>query len=297
LIKSGILRIRDREQKLLAKVERGSNRLYVLELHIARPVCLATRRDDNAWWWHERFGHPSFDALASMARRNMVNGLPLIDRVSKLCDSCLAGKQRRAPFPKKANFRAEELLELVHGDLCGPITPATHGRRRFFLLVDDNSRYMWLTLLSSKAEAAEAIKNFKALVEVETGKRLKVLRTDRGGEFTSVEFAQYCAGEGIGRHLTAPYTPQQNGVVERRNQTIVGMARSMLKAKGLPAAFWGEAVTTTVFILNRSPTRSLKGVTPYEAWHGKKPDVSFFEYVWVCWVCQGDKAQFREARR
>jgi hypothetical protein len=141
LIKSGILRIRDREQKLLAKVERGSNRLYVLELHIARPVCLATRRDDNAWWWHERFGHPSFDALASMARRNMVNGLPLIDRVSKLCDSCLAGKQRRAPFPKKANFRAEELLELVHGDLCGPITPATHGGRRFFLLlVDDSSR-------------------------------------------------------------------------------------------------------------------------------------------------------------
>jgi hypothetical protein len=132
LIKSGILRIRDREQKLLAKVERGSNRLYVLELHIARPVCLATRRDDDAWRWHERFGHQSFDALAGMARHNMVKGLPLIDRVSKLCDSCLAGKQRRAPFPKKANFRAEELLELVYGDLCGPITPARMADAGFF---------------------------------------------------------------------------------------------------------------------------------------------------------------------
>jgi hypothetical protein len=122
----------------------------------------------------------------------------------------LAGKQRRTPFPKKANFRVEELLELVHGDLCGPITSATHGGRRFFLLlVDDSSRYMWLTLLllTSKAEAAEAIKNFKARVEVETGKRLRVPRTDRDGEFTSVEFAQCCAGEGVGRHLSAPYMP------------------------------------------------------------------------------------------
>ena len=77
------------------------------------------------------------------------------------------------------------------------------------------------------------------------------------------------------RHLTAPYSPQQNGVVERRNQTIVGMARSILKAKMLPGAFWGEAVSTAVFILNRSPTRALNGVTPFEAWHGRQPDVSY----------------------
>jgi hypothetical protein len=77
------------------------------------------------------------------------------------------------------------------------------------------------------------------------------------------------------RHTTAPYSPQQNGVVERRNQTIVGMARNMLKAKGVPVTFWGEAVSTAVFILNRSPTKILKGMTPFEAWHGRKPDVSF----------------------
>jgi transposase InsO family protein len=96
---------------------------------------------------------------------------------------------------------------------------------------------MWLRLLASKGEAADAIKHFKAKVEAESGKRLKVLRTDRGGEFTAVEFATYCAEEGVERHLTAPYSPQQNGVVERWNQSIVGMARCMLKAKGLPAAF------------------------------------------------------------
>jgi len=124
---------------------------------------------------------------------------------------------------------------------------------------------MWLELLSSKDQAAEA----------ESGRRLRVLRTDRGGEFTSVDFASYCAEEGVVRHLTAPYSPQQNGVVERRNQTIAGTARSLMKAKGLPAEFWGEAVSTAVFILNRSPTKALKGQTPYEAWHGRKPSVAF----------------------
>ncbi|CAN6310868.1 unnamed protein product [Urochloa humidicola] len=276
LIDDGVLRIHDRERKLLAKVNRSKNRLYVLDVRIARPVCLAARHNDEAWRWHARFGHLSFEALASMARQDMVRGLPLIEHVGELCDSCLAGKQRRLPFPKKANYRADDLLELVHGDLCGPITPATHGGRRFFLLlVDDCSRFMWLHLLSSKDEAAAAIKVFKALVEKETGKKLKVLRTDRGGEFTSIEFGQFCAEEGVERHLSAPYSPQQNGVVERRNQTVVGMARCMLKAKGMPAAFWGEAVSTAVFILNRAPTKSLKGKTPFEAWHGYKPDVSF----------------------
>ena len=102
-------------------------------------------------------------------------------------------------------------------------------------------------------------------MEAESGKRLKVLRTDRGGEFTAVEFATYCVEEGVERHLTAPYSPQQNGVVERRNQTIVGMTRCMLKAKGMPAAFWGEAVSTTVFILNRASTKALNGRTSFEA--------------------------------
>ncbi|WVZ95085.1 LOW QUALITY PROTEIN: hypothetical protein U9M48_040890 [Paspalum notatum var. saurae] len=275
LIDDGVLRIRDREQKLLVKVSRSKNRLYVMKLTIARPVCLAARHEEAAWRWHARFGHLSFDALGRMARKGMVRGLPEIEHVSELCDSCLAGKQRRAPFPKTANYRAQDPLELVHGDLCGPIKPAMHGGRRYFLLlVDDSSCFMWLWLLTAKDQAAEAIKEIKARAEMETGKKLKALRTDRGGEFNSEEFAHYCAGEGVGHHLTAPYSPQQNGIIERRNQTVVGMARSMLKAKGMPAAFWGEAVSTTVYILNRSPTKSLENKTPFEAWHGRKPDVA-----------------------
>jgi hypothetical protein len=187
---------------------------------------------------------------------------------------CLAGKQRRTPFPQKAKYRAEEPLELVHADLCGAITPATPGGRRFFLLlVDDHSRFMWVVLLGSKDEAAAALKRFQAEAQSEARRKLRVLRTDRGGEFTSNDLAAHFADTGVKRHLAAPYSPQQNGVVERRNQTVVGMARCMLKAKGMPSYFWGEAVTTAVYVLNRAHTRSVDGMTPYEAWYGKKPAV------------------------
>jgi len=241
---------------------------------VEQPIYLAAQCMEEPWLWHARYGHLSFDALGKLEK--MVRGLPHIEHASELCDSCLAGKQRRLSFPKMAKYRAAGALELVHGDLCGPITPATHGGRKYFiLLVDDCSRFMWLQLLTSKSEAAEAIKKFKARAEAESSKKLRVLRTDRGGEFTSMEFAAYCAEEGVVRHHTAPYTPQHNGVVERRNQTVVGMARSMMKAKKMSAEFWGEAVTTTVFILNRAPTKALKGKTPFEAWHGRKPNVSF----------------------
>ena len=98
-----------------------------------------------------------------------------------------------------------DALELVHGDLCGPIMPATNGGRRYFLLlVDDCSCYMWLQLLTSKDEVVAAIKKFKACAQAESSKKLRVLRTDRGDEFTSVEFAAYCVDQGVVRHHTAP---------------------------------------------------------------------------------------------
>ena len=147
------------------------------------------------------------------------------------------------------------------------------GKRYFLLLIDDMSRFMWLTLIASKDEAAAAIKKFKARAELESGRKLKALRTDRGGEFTSIEFGAYMADHGVHRQLTAPYLPQQNGVVERRNQTVVTTARSMMKAKGVPGRFWGEAVHTAVYLLNRSPTKPLDGTTPYEAWYGEQPSV------------------------
>ena len=141
---------------------------------------------------HARFGHLSFDALGRLEK--MVRELTHIKHGGELCDSCLAGKQRRLSFPKAAKYRAVDALELVHGDLYGPITPATNGGWRYFLLLmDDYSRYMWLQLLTSKNEVAAVIKKFKMRAEAESGKKIYGPRTDRGDKFTLVEFTAYCA--------------------------------------------------------------------------------------------------------
>jgi hypothetical protein len=162
----------------------------------------------------------------------------------------------------------------MHTDLCGPITPPSPGGKKYFpLVVDDYSRYMWLELLKSKDEAHQRFKKVQAMAEAEGNCKLCAFRSDRGGEFNSTEFREYCEERGIKHYTTTPYTPQQNGVVERRNQNVVEMARCLIKSMGMPSYFWAEAVTTAVYILNRVPTRSLKGVTPYEAWHGRKPNV------------------------
>jgi hypothetical protein len=136
---------------------------------------------------------------------------------------------------------------------------------------------MWVVVLCSKGEAADAIKHAQATVEAECGRKLRVLCTDNGGEFTTAEFASYYTDEGVQRHYFAPYNPQQNDIVERRNQTVVGMAQALLMQRGMPAAFWGEAVVMAVYILNRSPTRALNGRTSYESWHGRKPPVSHLQ--------------------
>jgi transposase InsO family protein len=133
---------------------------------------------------------------------------------------------------------------------------------------------MWVVVLGSKGEVADVIRRAQAAAEAECGRKLRVLRTDNGGEFTAAEFVSYCPDEGVQRHYSAPYSPHQNGVVEQRNQTIVGMARALLKQRGMSAVFWREAVVMAVYILNRSPTKALNGRTPYEAWHGHKPAVS-----------------------
>lgn len=273
-IEGGVMCILDRSRKILARVTRTGNRLYTVRLQIASPVSLLAQKDDVAWLWHGRYGHLHFRALHSLAHKGLVRGMPPVEHVEEFCDGCAMGKQHRTPFPRATAFRAEKPLELVHMDLCGPITPPTAGGKKYFLLlVDDHSRYMWVELIRSKDEALRFFKKVKALAENERGSKLLAFRSDRGGEFNSAEFSEFCEENGVKHFTTAPYTPQQNGVVERRNQTVVEMARCLLKAMAVPGPFWGEAVKTAVYLLNRAPSRSLNGVTPYEAWHGRKPNV------------------------
>lgn len=131
-------------------------------------------------------------------------------------------KQVRKSFPSKANNCAKMGLELVHGDLCGPISPTTSGENKYFLLlVDDFNRMMWVYMLKTNNEAPKMLKKFKAQVEKATDKQVRIFRTDRGGEFCSHEFAAYCEDNGIERHYTAPYSPQQNGLLRTEIEPLL----------------------------------------------------------------------------
>ncbi|KAA0032821.1 copia-type polyprotein [Cucumis melo var. makuwa] len=117
-------------------------------------------------------------------------------------------------------------------------------------------------------------KRFKALVEKENGHYIKALRSDRGGEFTSNEFKTFCAENGIRRPMIVPFTPQQNGVVEKKNRIILNMARSMLKTKKMPKNFWAQVVECAMYLSNHSPPKSLWNKTPQQAWIGRKPSIA-----------------------
>ncbi|KAD7117288.1 hypothetical protein E3N88_04556 [Mikania micrantha] len=265
ILENDLLYLYDQNQTLLMKVKRSTNRLYNISLKVGTPICLLNKLEDEAWLWHARLGHLNFDSIKLMTHKKMVQGIPCISHTNPIFDACLLGKHSRTPFPNQAKFISDEPLDLVYGDLCGPISPSTHsGKKYIFLLVDDCTRYMLVYFLTSKDEAFKNFKEFKLKVENEVGIKLKMLRTDRGGEFTSNEFTQFCRDNGIARQLTAPYSSQQNNVVERRNRTMLSTTRSMLKAM---------STTRTIYVLNRVPTKALTDCTPYEALKGRKPNL------------------------
>jgi hypothetical protein len=298
VLQDGNCNVFDVERTLLARAPRAGNRLYLLKLHLSAPVCLAAKTTDKAWLWHGRYGHLNFRALRELGVKGMVEGLPLLDRVEEFCDGCALGKQHRQPFPQVASYRAESQLDMFHADLCGQIKPKTPGGKNYFLLlVDDYSRFMWIELLATKDEAFKCFKRVKALAETEHGGKLWAFRSDRGGEFNSMEFKEYCDQHGVKHFTTTPYTPQQNGVVERRNRTVVEMAGCLLKSKNLPGEFWGEAVTTAVYLLNRAPIKSLQGRTPYEAWYNRKPSVHHLRTFGCVAPCEESRAGHIQADR
>jgi len=196
-------------------VQRSVNRLYKIELKVVEPVSLLANVNDVSWLWHGRLGHINFQSLKMLSEKEMAGGLPLIDHPDQVCQSCLAAKQTRSSFPAISRWRADEPLELVHIDLCGPITLETEGGSRYFMLmVDDCTRWMTVSVLKTKDQVVEAFAKFKAEAENILGNKVKCVRSDRGGEFLAIAFKEICEEVGIKRQLTAPFTPQQNGVVE-----------------------------------------------------------------------------------
>lgn len=245
LIHKGMCQVYHPRRGLIMQTKMSANRMLVVIATMLPGVstCFQTASEDNTHLWHCRYGHLSFKGLRTLQYRKMVRDLPEIKTPSKLCRDCVVGKQHRESIPKKSMWRATHRLQLVHSDICGPIKPLSNSRKRYLIsFIDDYSRKTWVYFLSEKSQAFATFKIFKSLVEKEIGAYIQCLRTDRGGEFTSHEFNAFCSANGINRQLIAAFTPQQNGVAERKNRTIMNMVRSMLSEKKVPKIFWLEAV-------------------------------------------------------
>ncbi len=223
--------------------------------------------------WHRRFGHLNYGDLKLMSEGS-VEGFDCKGKLNsnEVCVVCCEGKQSRLPFKHKGS-RATDLLEVVHSDLCGPMEVKSLGGSRYFLLFEDDcSRMSFVYFLKAKDEAIDRFKEFKDLVENQVDRKIKILRTDNGGEFCSSVFESFLKVNGIIHQKTNPYTPEQNGMSERMNRTIVEKARCLLFDGNLSKIFWAEAVNTAVYLRNRSVVTGLDK-TPVEMWSNKKPDV------------------------
>jgi len=177
----------------------------------------------------------------------------------------------------------------VHSDVCGKINAQSlSGAQYFLMFIDDKTHYAWVYILKHKSEVFNQFLEWKTLVEKSTGQQLKALCTDNGGEYVSAEFKRYLRKEGVRHELTIPKTPEQNGVAERMNHTLVKSVRSMLSHAKLPHKFWPEALSTAVYLQNLSLTKAVKGMTPFEAWTGEKPNIKhlkIFRYAVYAHVC------------
>ncbi|KAG8485650.1 hypothetical protein CXB51_018843 [Gossypium anomalum] len=225
--------------------------------------------------WHQRLGHANFKSMAQMVSKEMVENFTKTVQSEDVCEVCQMGKQARLPFPANTTWRASSKLELVHSDVCGPMrTESLSGNKYFILFIDDYTRYCWVYFLKHKFEVAQVFIKFKAVVETETGCKIKTIRSDNGTEYTLAQFQSLCKDAGIKHQLTNVYTPQQNGVSERKNRSLMDIARCLLFEKNLPRIMWAEAVNTAVYIQNRLPTKALTHKTPFEAWFGFKPSLA-----------------------
>ena len=243
-------------------------------------VCVAkikTQGMKNAELWHARFGHVNYGSLLLLQQHNMVQDMSFLEMPPKhVCEGCVLGKMQRFAFPKDGSARATQKLQLIHSDLCGPMrTPSIGSSLYFVTFIDDFSRFCWVYPLKEKSGVFAVFQHFVSMVENQTGYKVQSLRTDRGGEYMSNAFKDFLAHKGIKHQCTMPYTPQQNGVAERKNRSLMEMARCMLKAKGLPHKLWMEAVACATHVLNRCPTKVLKTITPFEVWHDRKPSVDY----------------------
>ncbi|KAF2361468.1 Integrase catalytic core [Trinorchestia longiramus] len=243
--------------------------------HVA-PKCSSVSSYDRLW--HKRFCHRGFDNLKKLNSLNLARGLDYsLGNENVFCENCCDGMSHRLPFSRVDQRKVRKPLELIHSDVCVKINPSSlRGESYFVTFIDDYSRYTWVYIIKNKSDVFGVFTEFITLVENHYDHKIKILLTDNGGEYVSNDFERFLTLNGIVDQITVPKTPEKNGVAGRKNRTILEAVRAMLSDSKLPKIFWAEAVSTAVYVKNRSPTNAHKNLTPYQALKRHKPNLQHF---------------------
>lgn len=266
----------DKSEKVLSCKTTGG--VYRINSDDNENKCFMAKNKVSALTWHRRLGHANYQVMKKM-RAGAVHGVSFEDDDSDIsqCEICAKGKQAKLPF-KDSKTESNDILELIHSDLMGPQNTRSLGHALYLLtFIDDYSRKVFVYFLKKKDETFSKFVEFKAFIEKQTGKEIKTLRTDNGGEYMSNAFDSFLKKSGIKHETTVAYTPEQNGVAERMNRTLTEKAKCFLFDAELPTTFWAEAINMAAYVVNRMPCRKLmqrEKQTPNEYFSNEKCDLS-----------------------
>lgn len=265
------MRILDHDKNLIYQPKEHNDLYFIPKKFIATITAMMAVTLQQA---HQRFGHASSERLRHL--NSTTTGLKVTGTERDFCKACALGKSRAKPFPTQRTTKPTYANQIISSDLKGPLMVTGKGEYRYYITFNDlYSTWCHVDFLQRKSasEVLRAVKKFFALAESETNQKTTIFLTDNGSEYVNTEMSNYLLQQKITHQRTAPYCPQQNGSAERRNQTLMGMARCVLIESNLHHSYWPFAIKYAAYTLNRLPTRSQEWNTPFEAWHKRKPSV------------------------
>ncbi|KAJ9556363.1 hypothetical protein OSB04_010977 [Centaurea solstitialis] len=281
-------KVKNRRKEVILTGVRHAD-IYIINMNTSTDnFCFVSRASsDTNWLWHKRLSHLNFKTINQLCINNLVIGLPdfRYTKVS-LCSACEKGKQTRASFKSKQISSISSPLQLLHMDLFGPVNvQSIAGKKYTLVIVDEFSKYTWVFFLRSKSDAPEEIIMFVRKMERLNNLTVRSIRSDHGTEFKNSTPETFFDQKGISQNFSSVRTPQQNGVAERRNRTLIEAARSMLSEANLATQFWAEAVNTACYTQKRSLIVKRFRITPYELFRNRKPSIEHLHiFGCVCYI-------------
>ncbi|CAL2231001.1 unnamed protein product [Prunus armeniaca] len=282
--------VADFQGKKVMSGMRSKDNCYCIQVNENKSLVCNRATDDVMELWHRRLGHINFRDLLKLSKNECVRGLPkLSGKSARVCGACQLGKQVKSAHKSISYISTSQPLDLLHMDLVGPIqTESIGGKKYMLVLVDDFTRFTWVDFLREKSDAFKSFRGLCNKIQIEKNAShvtVMRLRTDHGTEFENISFAEYCEEKGIKHEFSAPITPQHNGVVERKNRTLLEMGRVILTSAKIAKKFWAEAISTACYTANRVYLRPGTTSTPYELWKGRKPNIKHMRvFGSVCYI-------------